>query len=227
LDSSSHIIDVNGPRINSWFALEAAGKAEIPAVMTPFFAVHPQTPIPAPTPQMPIISSLSLGPVAPLELDNTMINNVFSGIDVVIANGKKSELSRLRRKIELSGGTVRLNFSKAIRYYVVPYGKQTGSKWKDGQARLFGLEPIDERFVDACIHYKQLLPHLPFRARYASNSVSNTHQFIMYNPADDFTEHVRPMEDDDMDSETTTSITSPKRRKRYDGNYGEEDSCDD
>jgi len=44
-----------------------------------------------------------------------MVNSVLSGIDVVIANGKKSELSRLRRKIELSGGTVRLNFSKAVR----------------------------------------------------------------------------------------------------------------
>jgi len=152
-------------------------------------------------------------------VDSSLLNNVFGGIDVVIANGKKSELSRLRRKIELSGGTVRLNFSKAIRYYVVPYGKHTGSKWKDGQARIFGLEPLDERFIDACIYYKQLLPHQPFRARMVNSSSSMAHQFVMYNPSDDFgtarSSDSRYIDDDDMDSSVTTSITSPKRRKRY------------
>jgi hypothetical protein len=159
-----------------------------------------------------------------------MVNSVFGGIDVVIANGKKSELSRLRRKIEISGGIVRLNFSKAVRYYVVPYGKQTGSKWKDGQAKIFGLEPLDERFVDACIHYKQLLPHLPFRARVINSTGPMTHQFIMYNPSEDFIEPVnrsdfRSMDDDsyDLDSETTLSVTSPRRRKRY---YHDDDSYD-
>jgi hypothetical protein len=42
-------------------------------------------------------------------------NNVFAGYHFVIANGTKSGLARLRRKIETNGGIVHLNFSKVVR----------------------------------------------------------------------------------------------------------------
>lgn len=109
---------------------------------------------------------------------------VFRGLDFIISNGSRSELERLRFKIMACGGIIRTNFSKAVSYYIVPYGTPTGSPWKDSQAKLFGLRPLDERFIDACIHCGTVVQYWP----YMCSIVTPTQNSPPNNNSDDLTE---------------------------------------
>jgi hypothetical protein len=46
----------------------------------------------------------------------------------------------------------------------VTRNKATGSSWKNGQAELFNLWPIDERFINACLISNSIVNHQPYFA---------------------------------------------------------------
>jgi hypothetical protein len=143
--------------------------------------------------------------------DDVDRKGVFAPVDFVIANGTREELGRIRRKITLAGGTIRINFSRAIKYYIVPYGKTNGSMWKDKQAKLFGLEPIDERFIDECISVGRLVPHRRFAARFLNKPSS-----------------ISGDADDDYEDNSTNSVSDssdePDDQKDGEIGFSQEDS---
>jgi len=47
----------------------------------------------------------------------------------------------------------------------VPYGKATGSQWKNQTGRQYGLEPVEESFLDACIRSHEIVDHIPYLAK--------------------------------------------------------------